>query len=523
MRGSDRPRGSAQVTASGERRPFVGFEHFMYADDRPSHPMTFWLRVTARGQVEAERFGQAVRDTLKRHPLLAARIDGAASEPLQRLAWVAAPELKPLVDIAPAGAPLAHSPLDPTRALPFRVYVRQGVEEAKIWLEMHHAACDGLGAMRFLEDLLALYAGADDKSVSLRPLDAALLADRGRFHLTPGERLQRLPRDLSRAALFFRNVADPLASRGPGSGVGIHKPSVQTRELASVEVRRLKAATRQTGGTVNDLLLRDLFLAVDEWNRTVGERRRIRLAMPISMRRFEDQEMPAANVVSMCFLDRQGKLLDDPAALLASIVSETRSLKAHAMGHALLMVIGCFARRRRGLTWLLTPRLGRRCLASAVLSNLGEPLRSARLPRNDLGELKAHGLVITRVELLPPVRPSTAAALGVVTYAGRMALSLHFDAAALAPEEADSLLDAFVARLRASQAPEQAEGGSLLDRLVTEHAARRKHAEPFRSLPMGKHAQVVPTFPELPMAPQPKALPSAAAVVAAAAVPFVAD
>ena len=54
--------------------PLVPFEEYMLLDDRPAYPMNFFLRLRFAGCLVPERFDDACRQAVARHPLLAARI-----------------------------------------------------------------------------------------------------------------------------------------------------------------------------------------------------------------------------------------------------------------------------------------------------------------------------------------------------------------------------------------------------------------------------------------------------------------
>jgi hypothetical protein len=87
------------------------------------------------------------------------------------------------------------------------------------------------------------------------------------------------------------------------------------------------------------------------------------------------------------------------------------------------------------------------CHGTAVLSNLVKPLLLAPLSRRE-GKIVAGSLTLERIELLPPVRPYTAVAIGVLTYAEKLNVALHYDSRAITEEDAQSLLAGYVRRLR---------------------------------------------------------------------------
>jgi NRPS condensation-like uncharacterized protein len=455
----------------------------MLADDRTAWPMSFYLRLVFSGELDRADFREAVQKALTRHPLLRSKLVGDAKGRTARLRWEEVPvDLSALVRFAreekddeDAAESSSHDfarAIDLAEGPGFRLYVRESSGTVTVLAQFHHSATDGTGGLRFLEDVMALYKSMAEGSMAcLRPLSTELLEGRGRFHFGIWALTLRILKDLARAWLFFRNV--PKAIALPPKRVGASRaaspdgPASVMHGFSRVETAALRAMAKARGVTVNDLLLRDLFVAVDLWNRAHGPARPIRLAMAMSMRRATDDAMPAANVVSMCFLDRKDHELADPAVLLASVQRETRYIKANDMGMTLVRVAALLGRVPRGLGLLMTPRYPWLCHASAVLSNLGEPYKETRIERDEDGRLDLGGLRLETVELLPPIRPHTLASFGVVTEAGRLSVTLHYDDRSLDAGQAAELLETFVREVRkAVILPQAAESGRSRLRVV---------------------------------------------------------
>ena len=93
----------------------------------------------------------------------------------------------------------------------------------------------------------------------------------------------------------------------------------------------MRQRARGLGATLNDLLITEFFLAIDRWNRDYGSgTQRVRVSMPVNLREGA-LRLPAANIVSMCFLNRSPKVLRDPRALLDSVRKETAYIRKHRM------------------------------------------------------------------------------------------------------------------------------------------------------------------------------------------------
>ena len=105
--------------------------------------------------------------------------------------------------------------------------------------------------------------------------------------------------------------------------------------LEAEELQRLSAAAADSQVTVNDWLLRDFFVAVDDFrarHQAAAARDWIRFSVPMNLRQAADSRLPAANVVSMIFLDRTPAQIADPAGLLRSIHEEMDLIRRRQLG-----------------------------------------------------------------------------------------------------------------------------------------------------------------------------------------------
>ena len=134
--------------------PLTPFEEYMLTDDRPGCPMTFLFRLRFSGRFRREAFASALRTAVSRHPLLRAivrpggEIGRSGSRPmLGNRGWSDATGL--------ADGSLPHAdPMDLSVAPGLRLWLSESEKATDLVAQFHHASCDGLGAMAFLEDLL---------------------------------------------------------------------------------------------------------------------------------------------------------------------------------------------------------------------------------------------------------------------------------------------------------------------------------------------------------------------------------
>lgn len=454
---------SPAITITPLRRLFPlhlsTFESLLLADDRAGYPMTFACHLTLRGQIDRAAWEAATDAALDRHPLLRAQIaPGKRGAPC----WILAKEPRPWTRWQPWDAPLEcpqGEPIDLATSTGLRVWVRQGDERAVVTMQFHHACCDGIGAYRFMGDLLALYGLRTctglQRPPELSPLDPALyrLRTRRALEFDGGEEGMRR-RLLGETWRLLGLGAAPLAAPRPIVTSGLpwsDFPGLCTLSFDRQSHEHLRDVASSQGGTLNDLLLRDLFLAMRDWNgrrrRGFGPRR-LRIAMPTDLRTTQDYAMPAANMTSYAFLTRPEQACDDPAALLRGIRDETALVKHNRSGVLFLRMVGVSLRVPGLLPWVLARR---RCLASAVMSNVGDPSRrfTARLPREG-GLIVAGNLVLEDITGVPPYRPQTRATFSVFQYARRLTLCLRCDPSCFALDDTRELLELMASKLRLS-------------------------------------------------------------------------
>jgi hypothetical protein len=440
--------------------PLTPFENYMLDDDRPDYPMTFFIRLQFAGQIDQRAFHRAVDRATKRHPLLQSHVRTVN----RRRFWVPARRVRSCVQWAMDNQPASsHLPeyLDLRKEIGLRILVRRGRERSSVILQFHHACCDGIAAFQFVEDLLICYAvaqGSADAKTRLRSVQPWRLPTRAQLDKGHIGRLLRMPLNLLASwgiAQFFFNRAAPLVARHTLGASPNHGLSGCTQSINRGQLRQLASKARELGVTINDLLLRDLFSTLHDWNARYGGQGQVghvRVSVPVNLRRDVHRHLPAANIVSMVFLDRLPKQCSNPARLLRGIRRDTWFVKRFQLGRVFPALVRIYRALWGDCRWMLRRE---QCLATALLTNLGVRLDALPLPYRDQ-RLAVGNLLLEQVECLPPIRPLTRAALAVVTYGGQMRLSLRYDTLALDPDAAHQLLDDFVSRLVATA------GGDML-------------------------------------------------------------
>ena len=171
--------------------------------------------------------------------------------------------------------------------------------------------------------------------------------------------------------------------------------------------------------------------------------------MPVNLRRSIDRRMPAANVVSLSFLDREPNQLADPIGLLGSLHAQTAQTKRFRDVLAFVPALKLLGR----FPGQLNARMQRtHCQASAVLSNLGLIGAGCPLMGRDR-RMVSGGLILESIETALPLRPLTHAAFFVLNYGGRLCLTISRDPRWLDAADGCELLESYVRQLKVSLAP----------------------------------------------------------------------
>lgn len=428
--------------------PLTPFEEYALRDGTASHPLEFFYRLSFNGPLDHGVVATAAAEAFRRHPLFATRIEERAGlvprfvpgapPSVTVLEGQTAEDLPPIPALTEAAGPLARL---------FLVERPGGTSD--ILAQFHHVACDGLGALAFLADFCALLdATLRNAEADLAPPDPSTLRRRGRYGLDCGKLVRSLPaqaRGLEGVWKFLRHRPARFAPAGEPGPERLHRIQRADAWLEADEARGLRRAATSAGVSVNELAAAALFRAVREALPAAAfshPRDVVRLSIPINMRGPADRRLPAANVVSMVFLDRRPAEID-AAGLEASLHAEMQLIKRLGLGMTFLFTLAAARLPPGGITRLVGDRS---TAATALFTNLGRIFSRAADRRTGLVRVGRHALVA--VEPLAPLRRGTALAMAAVEYGGRLRFTLRTDPAALDTAATQALAAAFSRHLR---------------------------------------------------------------------------
>jgi len=435
--------------------PLTCFEEYMLGEDRPAYPMSCVFRARFSGFLDRGAFEATLADAVRRHPLLRATVDRTRRRP----AWIDHPDWQPEVcwqaKVHEHGFPQAGY-IDLAQEPGTRIWVVDRDAGHDLIVQAHHCATDALGMSSVFDDLLIGYAlkqGAPADVAALPELDERRLLDRG----TPGVTTETFLKMVHKQAVGLLGVREFLLRRPvplTGKMCRLDDPSApppfpapRTHEFTPDETRQIVARAKSLSVTLNDLLVRDLFLVLGAWREENGygaERDWLRMSIPVGLRTAAETQMPMANSVSMVFLDRRQTDLCDGQHLLDGIRRQMQRIKRNRLQYTFILSLALSRLTPGGLS-NRAPDV--RCRSTSCFSNLGIALGRTPLPRED-GRIRSGNVVLDSVDYVIPLRPHLHAAFCVYTYAGRLRLLMHFDPRAIPAPQAENLLHRFVEQIR---------------------------------------------------------------------------
>lgn len=388
----------------------------MYAaDNRPDYPMTSFYRFSFDERLDAKRLRQAVRNATANQPLLRSiLIDRKRGQYFWRNTGTDPP-------VVVGG----HRPLNRYFELEKETGLEVYVSENVVEVAWHHAVSDGVGVLSWFRDVLADYGGWP-----LRELDVAALSRRATAHGTG-----RVHELLRRFACDLRNSCNLLAVR-PIALPTKTLPEYAFTELKPVGLQKLQHLATQRDTTLNPVIVSAAYDTIVEY---LLERApemlfqgAIRIALPVNCRRAKDRSMPAANKLAYCFVSFR------PLGDFYEEVWEPRPLWARGEFHE-FMRSAMPQRVFEGLWWKLAilarcSQLSlplnwqsvfsrKRCHATAVLTDNGDPTRNWRLP-NLGGLIRVGGVTLMGITGAAPLRPGTELSMSAFTYGGKLQMGL---------------------------------------------------------------------------------------------------
>lgn len=453
----------------------VAIEQYYAVLGTPHYPVNYWVDLDFSGRFEKNAFKKAVSLAVKIHPLFSALFQGDGKEKISKNFWIEAKGVTPFIDWNHMGSPLSFPKgpwIDLHQEVGIRFFIREGSNKTKLLIQVHHACADGMGTMLFIKDLFEIYTliqanGSKKKwganglekleneiSQSL-PIKKKLLLNRNHFRSRKKVfNFRTFFKNFRELIYFFAKWPKPLVvpvSNKKTVGEANEVPRYLSFTFTQENTKVLYATAMKKGVALFSLLLRDLFLTIDHWNKKKDPReknRSIRILVPVNLRHLLNSDMPATNFFGLLFIRQNRKLFRDPDRLLKAINHYLLTAIHRNWGLFFLKSLDFFGKFKRGFNKFTANEV---CYATALLSYMGD-INELFSPQ-DLDHLfQATGLRLEHVSSgLTPVGETYIGILSGI-FDGRLNVSLGYQPKKFTGDDAQEFLALYVNRIGNSTA-----------------------------------------------------------------------
>lgn len=454
-----RPEGSATVSDEGNTSPSGsdgnGFslpltlldEALLHLQEARS-PWNVQLELGSDHHVDESRLRDAVLSCCRRHPLTRARIaswnkldnsyqwDVTQGWDLDPVRVVDCPDDAALDDVR---AGLYDSLIELDNAPALRVVLARRPVGELVLLSVSHLIADGVGALRLMQTIARAYRGEPDPP---DPLPLARARDLGSF-LAPKTRPEKWSRQLE----GLRRVREALKAPSRIAVVGGRDRDgsgfvFRTLELGEDTTPAL--AERETGTTVNDVLLAALHLTVERWNIAHDvPTDRVGIMMPVNIRPSDRFWETVSNITSMVSVSTAPDDRTDLETATAAVVAQTTQAQRENRAHGLYDLLDATKKTPLAVKRVaprLLPYTGDRFVDTAMLSNLG---RLPELPKLTDGPAPQE----PELWFSPPCDPTCSVAIGICTVGRRLMLVNRYRHEQFDTDAAEEFTDLLIAQL----------------------------------------------------------------------------
>jgi len=434
--------------------PLTSYEQYMFLDDRPSHPMAFCIELLLEGTLLRSAVEAALAVAISRHPLLRAQVVTRFG---RRPVWQSSDRETALEWLSPEQyANLKPQPFLDLKTMPgLRVWAVADPASPRLVFQFHHAAVDGVGALEFIGDLLAVYAQqtseADEEIPELEPVDFNKLKIRGQFgnqSRKTGDWIPGFLRHTWENISSFPASLKPANCRRPTNVDRAAIPPYVTRILDSRALQAVKKEAATRGMTPNEIYTAVMLQTFHRWNAKQSPRakkQKLRLCMPISLRSPAVDDSPSANIISYMLINCSASMLDNFDATLRHVHTMSRDIIGTPDGPTFVRNLAILRNFPGMLKLLVNAPI---CFGTGILANVGDVRRQFR-SRFPLvrGRVKAGSVTMTGLLGAAPVRRGSGVATSVGTYGRQLFINMNYDRELLAAEDAEQLIDLFVSGL----------------------------------------------------------------------------
>ena len=447
--------------------PLTPFETYMVIDDKPDYPSSTSAQYVFRGEISnREKFTRAFFKAAESQPSFYVRLakkgnkyfwTADVSTPLPLIYETSE---KDFTQETTGETPFDSFDITQRPGVFFRVI--EGVNSVLIDFRIHHSLSDGVGMNQFIAAWIDYYSQSLDPQPGWQePLyNIVQYSTRDNLFQNPDKRAfsERFHAIKSNVGNFFakkpweiQNLKDspycPPVSEPPQEK-GIRLPSASWFLLTQDKQAQYHAAAKRLNVSMNTLLIRDLFLTIKRWSDASGKEIKknelIRVLMPRNLRNEHHVFLPCTNVVGYTFMDCLPEKCNLSAEFLDYIDGKTRrndntTLFIKALKYFLY------------LPWLFRKITSRKCLSSAVISNVGNIIRSVPQKRFiEQNALFAPGLRLHSIHISPLCRPGTPVTAGISVVENNTVIAFTLDRMHFNSESSSAFIELFFDQMEQS-------------------------------------------------------------------------
>jgi NRPS condensation-like uncharacterized protein len=407
-------------TVHASQTPFSAVDEALDLADSAYYPVNVHIEAKASRHLDAEKLRAAVQTALQIHPL--ARAFKLPPKPKDKIVYWEVSEsagIDPFLIVEggdEAGVNRARNQLLSIQvplheAPPLRVWLVRCDSGDHVILNVHHAAADGIGTLRFLRSILRAYNNEADQTGDVDALEAR---DLDQFY-GASNHTEKSKRLMSFLSAMHRQLAErtPVSARGAirRSGYGCCHLTVEAAEVAALNPKK------HIDATFNDLLVAALHRTVEVWNdRQQDGAGLVRVMSPVNLRPKEWWFEVFGNfAISFATNSKQGDR-KSPEQLMAAITEQSRVAKEKGFAESLLLGLSVNSKLPAWAKDLLFQDAGEKGAASAILTNAGRI--GEALSFGDDGDA-------AEVWISPPAPMPDGLGIGVTNYNGRIHLSFR--------------------------------------------------------------------------------------------------
>ncbi|MBL8891474.1 MAG: hypothetical protein JNL67_15955 [Planctomycetaceae bacterium] len=438
----------------------VPWEELFFYKHRPSYPATFFAFFQFSQPLQRELAEEALRVVSRKHPLLRSIVHRRGTQ----LFWEpATPPTFHWANQPVTIEDLPHGNLDITAEPGLKIWAFDGSnsENAKdrsatIQVLIHHVAFDGLGILQILIDWLELYQElqrSGEQTWGERPIAETSLAFRCRPQLGWLESIRLLPGQWKSIRAAFEMLGRRAIALGTGAPlVEQHprKPQVVRCQFDGDATLQLKKYAAARSAALNSVLVRDLLITINQWQRTLPEipaGSHLRIMIPINERGAEHHTGSACNHCTMINLERRPAETENASELLVGIEQEMDVIQKWKLSLNFWRALSLFRWLPNGLRRIQNSEIA----ATASLTNLGRLRLTSSLAARHLDPPNSnHLLRLTNFEIVPPLLHGTMAAFAVAYLHNELKITLQYDPHHLTSEQAQELMQLYHAVLSAN-------------------------------------------------------------------------